>query len=245
MKGKKNISELIDRLKQSFILLHVPLPQVRTAAATDDGTLDSSALLTLLTDEERASAEARNDESERRHFVFRRAFQRLFVADLTGWAGTLPDLTLRHATDTPPSCDQAPGLTLSFSSSGTTCIAAAAPDALLGVDIEARRDITDAGGIAARFFSEAEADLVMRSPPEQRSETFQTIWCAKEAGLKAKGRGIVSGLNAFTIERDGKSWSARDSEDAGWREWQLWYPSGLPRHIVAVMHRSRTNSRPR
>ncbi|MFT3670912.1 4'-phosphopantetheinyl transferase family protein [Aestuariivirga sp.] len=245
MKGKKNVSELIDRLRHSFTLLQVPLPQVRIAAATDDGTMDPGALLTLLTDEERASAEARNDESERRHLVFRRAFQRAFVGDLIGWTGTLPDLTLRHATDTPPNCDQAPGLTLSFSSSGTTCLAAAAPDALLGIDIEARRDIADASGIAARFFTPAEADLVTETPPDHRSEAFQTIWCAKEAGLKAKGRGIVSGLNAFTIERDETEWTARDSEDAGSRPWQLWYPSGLPRHIVAVMHRSRANSRPR
>jgi len=206
MKGKKNISELIDRLRHSFTLLQVPLPQVRIAAVTDDGTMDPGALLTLLTDEERASAEARTDESERRHLVFRRAFQRLFVADLTGWTDTLPALTLRHATDTPPSCDQAPGLTLSFSSSGTTCLAAAAPDALLGVDIEARRQIADASGIATRFFTPAEADLVRETPPGRRSEIFQTIWCAKEAALKAKGRAssaasMPSQLNA--TKRDG------------------------------------------
>lgn len=136
-------------------------------------------------------------------------------------------------------------MTLSFSSSGATCLAAAAPDALLGVDIEARRDIADASGIAARFFTPAEADLVRETPQDRRSETFQTIWCAKEAGLKAKGRGIVTGLNAFTIERDETGWIARDSDDAGSRHWQLWYLSALPRHIVAVMHRSRANSRPR
>ncbi len=243
MKGKKISRELSESISISFTLLETPLPDVRIAAVTDEGTIADAVLLDQLPHHETAAAAQRSAGDERRHLLFRRLFQRVAVAEFTGWKAPLSTLPLHHATDTAPRCDVAPDLALSFSSSGKTYLAAVAPAALFGIDVEARRDIADAHEIAARFFTPAEAALVSGAPPGQQSEVFQTIWCAKEAGLKARGRGIVSGLNTFTLERTAEDWQVHDSEEPDGRFWQLWYLSGLPGHIVAVMHRSRTNSR--
>lgn len=242
MKGKKMIRELSESFSISFTLLQTPLPAVRIAAGADDRAIPDEVLHGLLPAHEAAAAQ-RGAGDERRHLLFRRLFQRVAVAEFTGWKAPLSTLPLHHATDTAPRCDLAPELTLSFSSSGQTYLAAVGRDALLGIDVEGRRDIANAAEIAARFFTPAEADLVGAAPPGQQSEVFQTIWCAKEAGLKARGRGIVSGLNTFTLERVAADWQVRDSEEPAGRFWQLWYLSCLPGHIVAVMHRSRTNSR--
>lgn len=243
MKGKKIVRELSESISISFTLLETPRPDVRVGSATDDGAIPDGVLMAQLPSHEAVAAAELNGTDERRHLLFRRLFQRVAVAAFTGWKEPLSTLPLHHATDTAPRCDVAPDLALSFSSSGNTYLAAAAPGALLGIDIERRRDIPGADEIAARFFTPAEADLVNSAPAGQRSEIFQTIWCAKEAGLKARGRGIVSGLNTFTLERAAEDWHVRDSEEPDGRFWQLWYLSGLPAHIVAVMHRSRTNSR--
>lgn len=245
MKRKNSKQDLIESFSHMLTLLETPLATVRMAVANDDGSRGDNELQTLLTAEEIAQADTRQDAAERRHMLFRRAFQRLFVARLIGWTQDPATLPMRHATDRAPSCDAAPDHTLSFSSSRNCFVAAAAAHAMLGIDIEERRVVENAGAIAERFFTAEEATLVKQSPDDRRSETFQEMWCAKEAGLKAKSRGIDTGLNTFTLHRVGSAWKVSDSESPESGIWQLWFCPGLPRHIVALMHRSHTKSRVR
>lgn len=245
MKGKTEADVLIDSISHSLTLLQTPFASVHLAAAIDAGEFSTEDLCTLLPAHEVSAAGTREDADERRHILFRRVFQRLFVARTIGWKQPLASLTMRHATDTRPYCEDAPRLTLSFSSSRNTCLAAAATDAELGIDIEEHRVIDNAPAIAARFFTAEEAELVRAAPEEKRDEIFQTIWCAKEAGLKAKGLGIVDGLNNFTLKRSGGQWQVNESGSAKGQVWRIWFAGSLPRHIVAVMHRSGTNSRVR
>ena len=67
----------------------------------------------------------------------------------------------------------------------------------LGVDVEAVRPMRDAVQIARRFFSAEEAERVIEA--ENVDDVFFTIWTAKEAVVKAIGRGIGAGLQRFTV----------------------------------------------
>lgn len=245
MNCKSKISDLSERFSPLLTLLEVPLPEIRLMSALDDGSLANDDLRQVLSAAELAEADRRSDAAEHRHILFRRSFQRLFVGRAIGWQQSLAALALHHATDRPPVCGDAPGLSLSFSSSGAAYVAAAAPSARLGVDIEERRDIANVEALARRFFTPDEAELVSGTPAPLRSGLFQTLWCAKEAGLKAMGRGIVSGLNTFALQPDGDGWKIIDSGTGDSEFWQLWFCTTLPRHIVAVMHRPAINSRAR
>ncbi len=61
----------------------------------------------------------------------------------------------------------------------------------VGVDVEAPRRIRDPVGLAARFFTPAEREHVERAPADRRERRFLELWTAKEAVLKATGRGLA------------------------------------------------------
>lgn len=74
-------------------------------------------------------------------------------------------------------------------------IVAIADDADVGVDIEA--DVVRArpyAALARRYFCTEEADWVAAQAPESVQRAFVALWTAKEAVLKANGRGIAFGL---------------------------------------------------
>ena len=165
----------------------------------DTGKLADSAFLACLTLEECDSARRMADAGERRHFLMRRAFQRAFVAAVSGWTGELAALPLTPRRDERPHSPAAAGLCLSFSSSGPIALAAAARDGMIGIDVEAVRPIADASGLARRFFSAEEAGAIALLPSERQAEAFQRMWTIKEAALKAIGKGVVYGLDTFAV----------------------------------------------
>lgn len=79
-------------------------------------------------------------------------------------------------------------------------------DLPLGVDLEsAQRRIRSASELARRFFHPAEAAALENLPEAVQQESFLRLWCAKEAALKAHGRGIGFGLDRveFAIDPGG------------------------------------------
>lgn len=91
-----------------------------------------------------------------------------------------------------------------WSHSGEQLLVALAQGARVGADIEWLRPRPNAMTLARRFFTAGEADALAALPHDQAERWFVRLWCAKEAVLKAHGRGIAFGLHRFRVgERDG------------------------------------------
>ena len=68
-----------------------------------------------------------------------------------------------------------------------------------GVDLERMRAHPKALPIARRYFSPDETALLASVTEPQRDRTFLELWTAKEAVLKALGRGLAFGLDRLSI----------------------------------------------
>jgi phosphopantetheinyl transferase len=205
---------------------------IHMATLVADETSDIEQLLALLGESENNAAESFTDASERRHFVIRRAFQRAFVATICGWKGSPAKLPMVHQRDTRTSCEAAPEMMLSFSSSQNVYCACASKSHAIGIDVETVRAVENALALSRRFFLDDEASMLEAQQPEVRNTLFLKMWTAKEAGLKAQGLGVVDGLHRVKLSLDADGPHLR-SENG----WTLAYPSGDSRHIIAVIHR--------
>ena len=76
----------------------------------------------------------------------------------------------------------------------TFCLAAN-----IGIDLEKVRPISDAEGIAARFFSTAEHARFQALPKAKRNDAFFACWTRKEAFIKALGEGLSYPLCDFDV----------------------------------------------
>jgi 4'-phosphopantetheinyl transferase len=86
-----------------------------------------------------------------------------------------------------------------WSHSGPWLLVALADRARVGVDIEAMRPRPRALEIARRYFHPREAEVLAALPAGARDAAFLRLWCAKEAVLKAHGRGLAHGLDRFEV----------------------------------------------
>jgi 4'-phosphopantetheinyl transferase len=208
------------------------------AAFTDDGSVPDDELARCLSPAEEHQAATLNDFVERRHFLARRSFQRTFVCEVLACDIPPAKLALKHQRDSQPTCQDAPGLHLSFSSSGNTIIACASPRNAVGIDVERLRVITNSVALAKRFFSPKEADALAAMPVDEQNIHFLYHWTAKEAALKAIGKGIVYGLNTFSVERANNTLSysicGPNEATAGL---SLQHLSFLPEHVIALVEK--------
>ena len=84
------------------------------------------------------------------------------------------------------------------SHSGDLVALAFAKETAVGVDVERRRKLTDTLALARRYFSVEEVAIVERAA--DAGDAFFAIWTAKEAIVKASGKGIGTGdLHSFTV----------------------------------------------
>lgn len=95
---------------------------------------------------------------------------------------------------------EAGGIDLSISHSAGWWLMAVAPGRRrVGVDIEPLRDRPRALALAERHFPPEEVAALARLAPGARSRAFLRLWCAREAILKAHGRGIAFGLERLQL----------------------------------------------
>jgi phosphopantetheine--protein transferase-like protein len=216
----------------------VTIPGCSVATFTDEGTVSDNDLRGCLSPLEMKQAEALHDLVERRHFLARRCFQRVFVCGVLACDMPPGNLALKHQRDSQPRCLDAPGLHLSFSSSGSTAIACASTQKAVGIDIERMRVITNPAALARRFFSPKEAETLAAMPMDEQNIHFLHHWTAKEAALKAIGKGIVYGLNTFTVARVDNTLAYNicgpNEDKAGLR---LQYLGFLPQHVIALVEK--------
>ena len=208
------------------------------AGYLDDGELRESDCIKLLSKPEVMQASKRADAEEKRHFIIRRWFQRQFVSKILGFETPLPELRLVHELDARPKCLDAPDLNLSFSTSGPMMVACASKFGTVGIDIERKRVVENAAQLAERFFSSDEAAHIAALPSAQQSEHFLFHWTAKEAALKAVGKGIDSGINQFHLRPLGPSSGYAIIElGESLVAWSLQFVEILPNYLIAVVNR--------
>lgn len=112
-------------------------------------------------------------------------------------------------------------LAFNWSHSGERALIAVARGVVPGIDLERQRVRPKALALARRFFSADETDALVQLSEPERSIAFLQHWTAKEAVLKAHGRGISFGLHRLCIApvRGQLTLQWLDGDDA--RAWQL------------------------
>ncbi len=91
------------------------------------------------------------------------------------------------------------GLVFNLSHTGSHLLIAVGRDSMLGVDIEAWRDISNLKGMVERCFAPAEQHYWSSLDFCSRTVAFYAFWTRKEAFVKAVGRGISLGLDQCVI----------------------------------------------
>jgi len=112
-------------------------------------------------------------------------------------------------------------LAFNWSHSGERALLAVARGVVPGIDLERLRPRPRALALARRYFCAGEAAALAGMPPDTRDEAFLGLWTAKEAVLKAIGRGLAFGLDRLELSVPPAPLQLLrlDGDDAG--AWQL------------------------
>lgn len=146
----------------------------------------------------------------------------------------------RDALGRPRLCARYQGFDVNWSHSGHGLLVGLGEGLRVGVDVEQVRARPRALDLARRFFAAEESRWLAARPADDQSLAFLRLWCAKEAVLKAHGRGLAFGLDRLRLEqRDGAlqlvecerllgaphDWSLHEFEPApGYRAAIAWRP---------------------
>ncbi len=105
----------------------------------------------------------------------------------------------------------------------------------LGVDLETPRRLRPVLELARRWFDPAEAAALSALPDALRQIAFLRLWSAKEAVLKADGRGIGHGLHrvSFDLDTTGEIVALREADVAS-GPWQIVGQAPTPLHVGAL-----------
>jgi len=158
------------------------------------------------------------------HFAYQREHGRAPLLALLAryLGGAAADIQLTVGAHGRPYVDPAPASQLDFnwSHSGNRAAVALARHVAPGIDLEWLRPRANVLPLARRFFHPEEVAGLVARPAAERSAAFLELWTAKEAVLKATGRGIAFGLHRLRVTDDGVlrlAWL--DGDDA--TAWQL------------------------
>lgn len=97
-------------------------------------------------------------------------------------------------------CLDRPGWDCNWSHGGPWLLVALGAGVRVGVDVEVLRPRPKALEVARRYFAPDEAERLAALDGPARDAAFLRLWCAKEAVLKAHGRGLVYGLHRVVVE---------------------------------------------
>ena len=131
------------------------------------------------------------------------------------------------------------GLDANWSHSGEALLVALGEGVRVGVDLEFLRPRPSAMALAERFFTAAEAQALARMAPAEGEAAFVRLWCAKEAVLKAHGRGIAFGLERLAFSHADGDWTLTDCDPALGqpRDWSLHTFSPQPGYLATLAWR--------
>jgi 4'-phosphopantetheinyl transferase len=125
-------------------------------------------------------------------------------------------------------------LGFNWSHSGAQAFLAVARGLAPGIDLERVRPRPHALEIARRYFAPAEADWLAALPDAARDAASLRLWTAKEAVLKALGRGLAFGLHRLEIGLDDGTPRLRRLESQRPADWQLHAVPADDGHVAAL-----------
>jgi 4'-phosphopantetheinyl transferase len=153
------------------------------------------ALSNLLTVPERDRAARYRFPDDRRRSIVARAAARRF---LSRHLGSDPAMLVIDEEEFGKPVLRGREIEFNVSHSGDLIALAFANATAVGIDVERRRRLTDTLALARRYFSAEEVGIVERAA--DTDEAFFAIWTAKEAIVKASGKGIGTGdLRGFSV----------------------------------------------
>lgn len=114
-----------------------------------------------------------------------------------------------------PEFAEAEGFYFNISHSGSYAVCAAS-DREVGADIQLAEQ--ERPGVARRFFTKREQELLEQSAGAKRSRLFYRLWSAKEAYVKYTGRGLSGGLDHFHADLE----TGRIVDETGETAASLW-----------------------
>jgi 4'-phosphopantetheinyl transferase len=153
------------------------------------------ALGNLLTIPERARADRYRFPDDRRRSIVARAATRRFLGSSLG---VDPATLVIDEEEFGKPVLRGRAVEFNASHSGDLVALAFSKETAVGVDVERRRPLTDTLALARRYFSAEEVSIVERAA--DAGDAFFAIWTAKEAIVKASGKGIGTGdLHGFTV----------------------------------------------
>jgi 4'-phosphopantetheinyl transferase len=129
------------------------------------------------------------------------------------------------------------GIFFNLSHAHKIALYAISPVENIGIDIEFMDRKVDFDGIATRFFSKKESQHIQSiTAIEKKTRDFFKIWTAKEAFIKAVGRGLSFPLKEFDISfKKGKVFLAHiDGDTYQARDWVL-FPLEVPSDYQACV----------
>ena len=127
-----------------------------------------------------------------------------------------------------------------WSHSGDALLLALGESVQLGVDIEALKPRPRVRELAQRFFHPDETAWLLTLEDEALQLSFIRLWCAKEAVLKAHGKGLSFGLEKLVFAEDGGALRLVDCDQALGqpRDWTLQEWTPLPGYHAALAWRA-------
>ena len=107
----------------------------------------------------------------------------------------------------------------------------------IGVDIESLNQTRDFQGLAERFFSAKEAQLLAGiTSPEKKQEIFLRMWTAKEALVKALGSGLKNKMARIEVDPQTGKIISLPSEFGDLQDWRVEYILSATPWILAVAY---------
>jgi 4'-phosphopantetheinyl transferase len=154
----------------------------------------------LLSGAERDRASSFAFDSDRRRFTIARAGLRTLLAARLGLTPEAVELTYGKNGKPALASEQAEsGLRFNVSHAANVAAYAFSFGQDIGVDVENIREVANADGIAARFFSARENQAYHTLDPEDKPLGFLNCWTRKEAFIKALGDGLTYSLRDFDV----------------------------------------------
>jgi 4'-phosphopantetheinyl transferase len=202
---------------------HVWRVRISPPAGAADDTLPDETLSASLSEDERVrGARFKFNKHQYRYVAARAALRRL----LARYAQVDPAaIGFDYGLHGKPRIEEpvaARQISFNMSHSGDLALFAFTIGPLIGVDIEAVRNMPNALGIARRFFTVGEAELLAAA--ENVSDYFFRFWTRKEAVIKAVGTGLATPLSDFDV-------SSGLQADEPWRTVRV---ASLPDDVWAV-----------
>ena len=201
----------------------------------NSGSPGIAALLEHLSEEEIARAERFRRHGDRLRFVTARARLREIIGSYSGLSPR--DIRIGKHERGKPYIAHPEGKHPEFniSHSGKLILMAFTRNRRIGIDVERYRSLDNATKIMKRFFSREEADYYRNCNDDMKKSTFFKLWTAREAYVKAVGRGAAVSRKDIPVSllTDGRQRTLR-TNDENQDNWYFFNLDASPEYEAAL-----------